>query len=344
MPRLGRIGLLLAIVLSASALGLYVWLRPEPIPEQLPPPSVRAGGLELPGDPPLRLADLRGTPSVFIVAGPFSAESTEGQRIDRALGRWVLPDSTQAFVIGDLVGLGLLRGKVDELLARLAPEMRFRMVPDYEGAFADAFGLPHGHHGLVVLNPQGEPIFRKSGDLSVQDVETVRHLLGANEPAVGPPLRSLPSALTKDACDAMPCAFVLAARAVKRTEIPGIEGGFEGEREARFAQMRDPDIRLLRTLWNARTPDVAPTFVGMIGTVDASLQTEPGYANWQTISPSDEATLRAALSISAETSALVIVHKGHVVMHETGVIPLYKWGRVADLLAIEINDRNPPKG
>ncbi len=38
--------------------------------------------------------------------------------------------------------------------------------------------------------------------------------------------------------------FVFLARAVKKTEMPGVEGGFDGDMEASWKQLQNPSVRL----------------------------------------------------------------------------------------------------
>ena len=84
------------VVLPAGASAWYL-LRVEDIPESLPPVELDPAAIEIAatGDgPPLRVADLKGKTSFFVLVGAQTGKSAEGERLNRALNRWVYPDTT----------------------------------------------------------------------------------------------------------------------------------------------------------------------------------------------------------------------------------------------------------
>ncbi|HWB80555.1 MAG TPA: hypothetical protein VG755_36575, partial [Nannocystaceae bacterium] len=64
---------------------------------------------------------------------------------------------------------------------------------------------------------------------------------------------------------------------------------------------------------------------------------------WQRVDEAPE--LRKTFGIAADEAAIVVIDdQGRVAVNERGLVPIYKWGRVADILGVELNDRRPPKG
>ena len=64
---------------------------------------------------------------------------------------------------------------------------------------------------------------------------------------------------------------------------------------------------------------------------------------WELVEDSPDT--RAAFRVGADEAAVVVIdQQGRVAVDERGLVPIYKWGRVADLLGVELNDRRPAKG
>jgi hypothetical protein len=63
---------------------------------------------------------------------------------------------------------------------------------------------------------------------------------------------------------------------------------------------------------------------------------------WDIVEDDDDA--RAAFGLGPQDSALVVVADGRVEFRALGIVRVYQWGRVSDLLGVEINDRKPAKG
>jgi predicted transcriptional regulator len=329
-----KVGLmLLAASIAILAAGAWMLLRVEDIPEQLLPvvhdPDdvvIESSG---PG-PDLALARLRGKTAFFILVGPQTADSNEGEALNRALSRWEYPDTTEGYIIGDAEGFGVFRERIDEVMQHFAREQRFPLFVDYEGAFVQTFQLPKGHHGFVVLGPDGRVEMRRSG--GVADIQRVRTLLGASEPPPGPPAPSIELGPLDDAsCRGVPCVVILLGREVARTEIPFIEDGFDGDKDARLAQLRDPDIRLVASALEMQLDHALGVLVGV--TPDLAFDT------WTQVEQAPD--VRQALGLAEETPALIIIEHGRIAFSREGFIPLHAWGRIADLLGVEINDRKP---
>jgi hypothetical protein len=334
--------ILLAIVFVLVPLGASAWylFRVEDIPETLDPVELDPDDIVIPhtGDgPSLAVAQLRGKTAFFVMVGAQTGRSAEGERLNRALNRWVYPDTTVGYVIGDAEGFGLLHDRISDVMGHYAQEVRYPLYVDYEGAFINTFNLPKGHHGFVVLGPDGEVEKRRSGGIDdPAEIERIRQLLGAEEPPAGPPAPDFElGALSDEACGERPCAIVFAAEPVRLEDVPGSDEGFAGDDEARFAQMKKPHIRNVQL---GRRMHLDHALGTMVGDIDARLR----MVGW-TITPQADAA-REAFGIAAGESALVVIADGKVAINATGSIPLYRFGLAADLLRVEgFNDRRPPK-
>ena len=333
-----------ALVLLALGGGAAWWLtRTEPIPEVLAaveddPAVVEIPGLE--GQPPLKLEELGGKTTFFVVIGTWSAKSPEGEATNRALSRWSFPEDVTGFIVADAGGMGVFSDRIEATMTSYAKEMRFPLYIDYEGVFVDTFKLPKGHHGLVVIGPEGEIVMRHSGGLEGEALEELRTALHASEPEPGAPMPELKAgSLDPESCAETVCAFVYTGpEPVNAAEIPGIRpGGFEGDDDARLAQMLRPAVRLV-TL--GRKMKLATTKGVFIGALEPAITTE----GWDRVSLEDGAEAHDALGLGDEP-AIVIFDHGREALRATGLVPLHQWGRVADLLEIEgFNDRRPPRG
>ncbi|MEM6291434.1 MAG: hypothetical protein AAGA54_09225 [Myxococcota bacterium] len=337
--------LLAAAALALAAVtGAWWVMRTEPIPETLEaieddPSTLVIPGL--PGQPPLNLGALEGKTVVFIGSGTWSAKSTEGEVINRALSRWVLPESTVGYVVADAAGLGLFRDDIESTMTSFASEIRFPLYVDYKSAFLDTFKLPKGHHALVVLGPDGAVLGRWSGGVEGETLAEVQAMLGATEPAPGPamPAQLRVADLDAAACASTTCAFVFAGASVAMADIPGIRpGGFEGDDDAKLEQMRKPAVRVVTM---ARKMKLKTTRGAMVGDIDAGITSE----GWDRVSAEDGAAARQALGLDADASAVVVFVNGAEVLRAEGLVLLRDWGRIADLLGIEgFNDRRPVRG
>jgi predicted transcriptional regulator len=337
MVKLALGALALAVVLG----GLALWrlFRVEDIPEQLEEVEADPAQIVIEGmgdQAPLRLRELQGRHAFFVLVGPHSAKSREGETINRALNRWTYPETTVGFIIGDAEGFGVFREKITGMMEHFAEELRFPLYADFEGVFMQTFKLPKGHHALVVLGPEGEVLLRRSGGVEGDDdIEQVRTMLGASEPPPGPeaPTFSV-GPLDQAHCAERICAIAFLGEAVARTDIPGIDGGFSGDDDEGFAKMRNPSIRIMRTLLPTRLEKAEGVVVGR--TSDLELET------WSTVDEAADA--RAAFDLAPDEAALVVIEHGRISFFDRGLIALYRWSTAADLLGIDINDRRPPKG
>ncbi len=332
-------------MLSLAGVGAWWFTRTEPIPEVLEEVEEDPAVVEIPGlsgQPPLALSDLRGKTVVFVVTGTWSAKSDEGEATNRALSRWGLPEDTVVYVVADAGGMGVFSDRIETTMTSYASEIRFPLYVDYEGVFIETFKLPKGHHGLVVLGPDGQIVQRHSGGLEGQALEELRTSLSAREPEPGPamPDAARAGALDTEACAETTCAFVFTGpNALGRSDIPGIRpGGFEGDDDARLAKMLDPAVRNV-TL--ARKMKLSTTKGAFIGDIDDEISSE----GWERLAWADGADVRGALGVSEDEPTIVVFDRGREVLRVEGLVRLHHWGRIADLLGIDgFNDRRPPRG
>ncbi len=337
---------LLALVVSVglAVAGAAWWFtRTEDIPEVLEEVEESPAVVEIPGmggQPPLKLEALEGKTVVIAVSGTWSAKSPEGEATNRALSRWVYPESTVGYVVADAGGMGVFADRIEATMASYATEIRFPLYVDFEGVFVDTFKLPKGHHGLVVLGPDGSIVQRHSGGLEGEALDALREQLGATEPELGAPMPELSvGGLDTAACRKTVCAFVYSGPdPVVRADIPGMKpGGFEGDDDTRLQQMRKPPVRNV-TL--ARKMKLASTRGAFIGDIADDITSE----GWERVSLSEGADALEALGFS-EGPGIVVFDHGKEAVRATGVVPLHQWGRVADLLEFQgFNDRRPPRG
>lgn len=336
LATMGRRLKVLAIVLGllGVALGGTLWwfFRAEEIPDQLEP-TEDPMALVIPGigtQPALDASLLEGKTTFFVFAGIASMRSDEGQEINRALNRWVLPEQVQGFIVFDAEGLGFLAEKSEEYMERFSSETRFPTYGDFEGAFRKVFKMPRGHHGLVVVTADGTVEMRKSGGAkSDAELEEIRTLLGADEPPPGPvvPEFSLGSIDTRS-CASEPCALMFLGRTVARKDIPGVEGGFEGEDEAKWEQMKLPAIRNVGSALELELEGARGVIVGQLD----DLELPDGWSV-----EADDAGVRAVFGVEPGANAFLILSRGEVAFRGDGVIPMYELGRVSDLLGAEFD-------
>lgn len=337
---------LLAVIVTAGIgiAGAIWWLtRTENIPEVLEVLEESPAVVDIPGigeQPALKLEALQGKTVVVVVSGSWSAKSPEGEATNRALSRWIYPESTVGYVVADAGGLGVFADRIEATMTSYAAELRFPLYVDFDGVFVETFKLPKGHHGLLVLGPDGNIVGRHSGGLEGEALNTLREQLGAIEPELGAPMPEFAvGELNTATCQQTVCAFVYSGPGpVTRADIPGIRpGGYEGDDDARLQQMRKPAVRNV-TL--ARKMKLSSTRGAFIGDIADDVTSE----GWERVSLSDGADALQALGFGDEPGLVVFDH-GKEAIRATGVIPLYQWGRVADLLEFQgFNDRRPPRG
>lgn len=323
-------GVLLVILLIGGAWGWQV-LRVEEIPDELATMerSVDEVVLSSAGHgEDLRLADLRGQTSVIVFEGIQSMRTEQGKEVNRALNRWILPEGTQGYIAWDGEGMQIFEEKASKFLGFFAQELRFPIYVDWDGELVDVFKVVKGHHGLIVLDPQGEVIMRHSGGLQGAALEELRVLLGAEEPPTPGPAPTFELAgLSNASCEEKPCLFLFLGKSVARGEIPWIEDGFEGTRTACFERMRRPEIRLASSAMRVPITKSHGVIVGK--TSDLRLK------GWQEV-PDDPAA-REAFGLSPEDSALVVIDtQGRMAFKETGFIPMYQWTLAIDVTGEKI--------
>ncbi|MBC8071392.1 MAG: hypothetical protein IAG13_23905 [Deltaproteobacteria bacterium] len=329
-PRMRRIAIVGAVVLALLVAGVAWLLRVEDIPDELPAVQGDPRAVTIPpvgAQPPLELAALAGKTAVFVVISPQNFR--EGRALNHALHRWSLPPQTVAYVVGDVEGMGAFSAQIAEGMERLADEMRYPVYADFEGVFARTFGLPKGHHGFVVLGPDGTVLERRSGGAEAAELERIRVLLGAEEPAPGPAAPEFSvGGLDRESCSqGTPCALVFLAHAVARKDVPKIPGGYDGDDEGRRERMLDPSIRLVATVMAAKLERARGVLVGRVNDLELP-------RGWQQVD--DDAALRTSFGVGAQEAGIVIIDgNGLVAVDERGLVPLYKRDRVADVIGVD---------
>jgi hypothetical protein len=318
---------------TLAAVGAWTLLRVEEIPAELEPMG-DPDAIAIPGvgeQPALEVAALRGKTAFFVWVGLQSWGSEEGRTLNRALNRWVLPESTAGFIVFDAQGLGFLQEKSAQYMDAFGQETRFPIYGDFEGQFRDVFKLPQGHHALVVIGPDGEVLMRHSGGLQeATEIDAVRTMLGAVEPEPGPPVPPFElGPLDPEACAAKPCALLFLGEPVARTEIPDIDGGFEGEDEARWAQMKKPAIRMAARALKLPLRDAAlGAIVGHTEGLD--------YAGWTRVDQAPD--VAQAFGVAPGTTAWIVLRDGRIAFREEGLVQFYKLALFADAMGIEFDD------
>jgi hypothetical protein len=350
VSRLKRILLALTILLLILV-GVVAWFfrsRAEPIPEQLPEINVAEADpmkVVIPGSaglPDLKLADLKGKTAYLVVGDRESMQAGESKLFDRALGRWQLPADVVGYAIADTEGFKLFSGKIDEILGPMRPEIRLPLYVDYEGAITKAFKLPKGHVGVVVLGPDGAVTLRHSGPPVDKDDKVLQELkaaLRAEEPVLPPAPAFKVGDLDNAACEGKTCMFVFLARTVKKSEMPGVEGGFDGDMEASWKQLQDPSVRLAGLVADsdkklkAAEGAAAKVRVALVGAIEGI-----ELSQWKSVAAADES--RAPFEIPADQAALVIVDaSGKLALRELELVRMYKLSRVSELLGVDLSDR-----
>lgn len=330
---------LLALLLIASlSVGYWVWrmVRVEDIPAVLDPMTEDPSGIALDpvnDDPFHVIGDQEGMTTFYVIVGPRT-DDREGVALNRALNRWVYPDTVQGVIVGDVEGAELFRDMAKDFIEFFRKESRFPIFADFKGAMMRIYKLPKGHHGFVVMGPDGEVLRRKSGGMRGEELDELRELLGASEPPTPPPAPDFDvGGLDKDACAQRACGIVFLSRDVSLSEIPGIDGGFDGEREEAFERMNRPEIRMAATVLRTKLRGAPGVVVGRIEGEDVDeILTGNG---WTMVD--DDPQARAAFSMADGESGMVVVdEQGRLAFTMQGFIPMYQWGAVADLLEADI--------
>lgn len=331
MRRLKIVGIVLAL-LAAVAGGLLWWLlRADEIPATLEPAedpmTLSIAGIG--SQPDLDGAMLKDKTTFFIFVGIQSWGSDAGKPVNRALNRWTLPAGVQGFIIFDAEGLGFLAEKSEEYMERFGSETRFPMYGDFTGAFRQVFKMPRGHHGFVAVGPDGAISMRKSGGAKPgPELDEIRTLLEAEEPAAGPAVPEFElGPLSKSACAAKPCALVILGEPIESKDIPGVDDGFEGEDEEKWAQMGKPGVR---NVGSALKLEIGDAGLGVIAGEVSGLEFPPGWS----VVP-DDATVREAFDIEPGVTSFLVLREGEVAFRADGVIPMFELGRISDLLGVE---------
>ncbi len=317
-------GVLLAILVVGGAWGWQV-LRVEELPDELAAMERSPDELVLSAagrGEDLRLADLRGQTTVLVLEGVQSMRSEQGKEVNRALNRWVLPDDTRVYIVWDGEGMRIFEDRATQFAGFFAEELRYPIYVDWDAQMTDVFKLVKGHHGLVVLGPDGQVEMRHSGGLQGAALEDLRVRLGAEEPPPPPPAPAFDVAgITNASCREKPCLFVFLGKPVARTEIPWIEEGFEGTRTECFERMRRPEIRMAASAM--RVP-ITKSHGVLLGEVE-----DLRLRGWQ-VAP-DDADARAAFGLAPDDSALIVVDtEGRLAFREVGFIPMYRWTLAID--------------
>ena len=366
-------------ILLLALIGAGAWMfrsRAEAIPDELAPIDTEEADplkVVVPGSaglPDLKLADLRGKTVYLQVGDRESMQAKESKAFDRVLNRWVIPADVVGFAIADTEGFKVFASKIEEMLAGIRPETRLPLYTDYDGAITRTFKLPKGHAGVVVLGPDGQILMRHSGPAPEGPegdklLERLRTALHAEEPTLAPApafkfgeldnLDNLDNLdhLDNAACAGKVCIFVFLARPVKKSELPFVKGGFEGEADAMWKQLQDPSVRLSGLVNDSDAkllaadekaakaakpaepaakprPEVKAVLVGTLADVELK--------RWVTVPAAPEA--RAALQIPEDQAAVVIIDaEGKLAVREIGIVRMYKFTRISELLDIDLSDR-----
>lgn len=319
----------LGVVAIIGAAWAYKLLRVEPIPEHLEAMEETPDAIVLESlseVPDLRLGAQHGVTSFYVIVG-MRTPKDEGIALNRALNRWQYPDDVKGYIVGDAEGASLFRGMATKMIAFLRKEARFPIFVDFSGAMLRVFKLPKGHHGFVVIGAEGEVLLRKSGGIEGEALQDLRRLLGAQLP---PPPPEAPTfsvgGVNNETCRDRPCALIFLGGPVTKAQIPGIDGGFDGDMADGMALMDTPEIRLAAS---AIKMDLKGAHGVLVGDVDLPI---PGW----TVVPTAAKT-RATFGLADDDTAMLIIdEEGRLAMRDVGLVPMYRWGEAADILRAEL--------
>lgn len=315
--------------------------RAETIPDQLAAidtTTADPASLVIPeqgGLPAFKLADYKGKILYTVVEDYESVKSRESMSMQRALNRWVFPANVVGVQIGDADGFGMLAGTLEPFIKLMRGEMRVPLYMDFQGAFIKTFKLPRGHVGLVVFGPDSQILLRRSGAATPESLKELQTLLQASEPPVAPAPAFKIDAVDNAACKGKACLLVFLDAPVKRSDVPGVKNGFDGDRDAAAAQAQIPSVRLAGLAMTADEKlDKSKTLAVIVG------QTEGlDLKNWTAVADAPDA--RKALGIDKAGLAL-LDPEGNLVMLERGSPPYYKFGRISDTIAVDLGDHTEP--
>jgi hypothetical protein len=329
--------------LGTGCVAWWLWPTVEDIPAELEAIDAATDPLgftlEAQGDlPAVTLRDLHGKTAFFVIEGreAFMGEG-EARALKAALNRWEFPADVVGFSVGDAEGFGLMRDKIEaDFVSRFRPEARRPLYVDSTGDLMRLFKLPKGHLGLLVLGPGGDVLLRHSGDADDAAIESIREALGATEPPPGPEAPTFAHAGLDNAhCRDRHCVFVFLDEAVARPDVPGIEGGFDGEMEESFARIGRPSVRLMTMLAGSWAEELETHAARIDGTIVGNVEglEIPAWRD-HLGGPSDG--LREAFGVAPDEAALVIVDPaGKVAFSERGLVRFWRLGRASEILGIE---------
>ncbi len=326
------------IVVGLSAAAWSMWPTVEDIPEVLEEidPELSIAELELEAQGPLdgvRLGDLKGKTVYMLIEGKESMTGGEGKLLRRALNRWQLPEDVVGFSIGDApAGAKVMQGKIErDFVGPMRDEMKLPIYIDFGGSFTEAFNLPKGHLGFVIVDAKGEVVFRHAGDVDTEQIAEIRELLRAEEPAPGPPAPAFEvGELSNESCAGKACVLVFLDRKVARSEIPGLEdGGFEGGMKESFEQIKKPSVRLARILAADWASEERSTIAGVVVGEGEGWSVD----GWAFVPDAPEA--RETFGIGDAAGMVLIDDQGRVAFVERGLIPFWQLSLAADRLGIE---------
>jgi hypothetical protein len=326
------------VVLGLGAAAWSMWPTVEEIPEVLEEidPEISIADLELEAQGPVaavRLGDLKGKTVFLLIEGKESMMGGEGKQLRRALHRWRMPDDVVGFSVGDApAGAAVMRGKIErDFVGPMRDELKLPIYIDYGGSFTEAFSLPKGHLGFVILDREGQVAFRHAGDPDKAQLAEIAALLGAEEPPPGPAAPEFQvGELSNESCAGKACVLVFLDAKVVRKEIPGLEeGGFEGDMAKSFEQIKKPSIRLARILASDWAAEDRKKIAGVVVGEGEGWSVE----GWAFVPEAPEA--RAAFGIGDAAAMVIIDEQGRLAFMEQGRIPFWKLSLAADILGIE---------
>ncbi|MCA9683666.1 MAG: hypothetical protein KC457_15805 [Myxococcales bacterium] len=344
------VGLALGVVILGLGTAAWSMLRVEEIPEELEQldPEVAIADLTLSAQGPMpavRLGDLKGKKVFLLIEGRESMSGGEGRLLRRALHRWVLPEDVLGYSVGEApAGAAVMKGKIEnEFVGPMRDELRWPIYVDFGGDMSGAFSLPQGHLGLVILDEQGEVLLRHAGDADEAKIEEIRVALGASEPEPGPPAPAFTlGELDAQRCAEQRCVLVFLDETVARSDIPGLkEGGFEGDMQASFKQIKKPSVRLASILagdWGEQRKeheDELQAIAGVVVGEGVGWEVE----GWPFVADEGEAAaVRGLFGIAEGQAAMVIIDHGKQAFVAEGRIPFWKLSLAADVLGLEARE------
>ena len=313
-----------ALAMIATALLLNaLWTPLSEVTDDLPPlpADVDVRRLVLPptaGQPGLDLGDHAGRRVFLLVADARSAMSMSGFRLRNALMRWRYPPSVVGFEVASFDGvMGKMASMMEPMMTSMGGMSRFPMSVDTEGTLVDAFSLPAGHLGLVILGEQGEVLLRRSGAVDDEALAAIARLLRASEPPPPPPAPDVDWPSGIDGRPPIAVAFL---------------GGTLREREVRGVSMfsmptamQDPTRRIVDQL-DQRMAIPADVDIVVVGDLR-------GFADrdWHRVEHGP--ALRRAFEVpDGEPGLVVIDGDGRLAFRETGLIDMWKLGFAAEAL------------